>query len=219
MPGFSDLGTYVLIAAAIVVLAWYVLGIERNIRRGNDSLRWIRGGLSLVGEKTTLRWLGSSVVELKIAKAKEPFRTAELLVVLEPRDVPLIWLFNRSRGRRDSLIFRAQLRAAPSFDLETVSPNAWVLQEPVRDARVKYTAVQGGVAENMRADYTGGISLSTINMLIENAAHQGLTLTRLSVHRAVPNLELHYLLPKEHFQGAPRFFSSLRALSEMILNT
>ena len=81
---------------------------------GKWRVKWFREGLPLIGEKTTMRWLGSSVVELKIPKAKDPFRNAETLVVFEPRDVLLLWAYTRARGRRDMLIFRAQLRTRPN---------------------------------------------------------------------------------------------------------
>ena len=218
MPDLSDTPTQIFIAIALLVLAAYVVGIERNIRKGNNALRWIREGLALIGEKTTLQWRGSSVVELKIQKAKDPFRSADLLVVLEPRDVPLLWLFNRSRGRRDYFIFRAQLRAAPRFDLEASAPDAWVFGGAPRDSSIKYTAVQGGLAQNMRADYAGNISSGQINSLISNSAQPGLDLKSLAIHRTVPNLELHYLLPKDNFDGARRLFENFRKLSDLILN-
>ena len=219
MPDLSDTTTQIFIAIALIVLAAYVIGIERNIRKGNDALRWIREGLGIIGDKTTLQWRGSSVVELKIQKAKDPFRSADLLVVLEPRDVPLLWLFNRSRKRRDYFIFRAQLRSAPRFDLEASSPDAWIVGGKQDDPAIKYTAVQGGIVQNMRADYAGPITPAKVNELITSSSQQGLNLMSISVHRAVPNLELHYLLPKENFDGAKRTFDAFRKLSDLILTT
>ena len=214
----SNLGVFILVAVIVLLLAAYALGIEHNVRKGHKAMGWIREGLPLVGEKTTLRWLGSSVVELKIEKAKDPFRNAEVLVVLEPRDVPFMWLITRRQGRRDMILFRAQLRAAPRFDLEAALPNAWnVNRHP--NAEAKLSVVQGSVANNMRAEMRGDISLASINSLITRGAQSGTALMRLSVRRAVPNLEVHYRLPKESFDGAPGFFKNLRALSEMILDT
>src|SRR5512135_73786 len=115
----------IFIVGVLLVVGWFALGTHFNVRKGEDALRWLQKGLPLVGEKATLRWLGSSVVELKVNKAKDPFRTAEVLVAMEPRDVPFFWAWGHLRGRRDILIFRGQLKNAPRFDVEAHSPNSW----------------------------------------------------------------------------------------------
>jgi hypothetical protein len=120
-----ELGRNVLILVAFVVLGWFALGTQLNIRHGNRLLRWLGQGLPLVGERTTLRWLGSSAIELKVQTALEPLRSAEVFVVLEPRDLPLLWWLFRARGRRDLLIVRAELRRAPRIELEAFRPGAW----------------------------------------------------------------------------------------------
>ena len=106
-----ELAIFVVVVIAIV--GWFALGTHLNVRKGHRFLEWLQSGLPLVGEKTTLRWLGSSVVHLQIENAREPFRRVEVLVVLEPRDVPPLWLLSRLRGRRDLLIVRTELRSVP----------------------------------------------------------------------------------------------------------
>ncbi len=210
-------GFVLLVLAVILFLGWFAVGTQYNVRLGNNALKWIQKGLPLVGERATLRWLGSSVVELKIAKAKDPFRSAELLVVMEPRDVPVMWWWARTRGRRDLIILRGQLRAAPHFDLEARGLRAWAQTDLKRDGSPKWIAVQGGVANSMSADYRGEISPFSINRLIVSASLDGLTLTRLAIRRAVPNLEVHFLLPKFDQVSSQRVFNSLRELSEEVL--
>src|SRR3990172_1110431 len=97
-----------LVIAVTLVMGWFAGGVIFNIRRGNAVLKWMQAGLPALGEKTTLRWLGTSAVELGIAKAKPPFRRFELVVILEPRDVPWLWIWSMARGRRDLLILRGQ---------------------------------------------------------------------------------------------------------------
>ena len=121
----NALGPPLFIIVVIAVVGWFALATQRNVRKGNDALRWLQDGLKLLGEKTNLRWLGSSVVELTIPSAKEPFRQAEVVVVLEPRDVPFLWWYDRVRGRRDLLIVRGQLRRTPGFEFEALDPRCW----------------------------------------------------------------------------------------------
>ena len=110
----EEWGQTLLIAAIIVVLGWFTLGLTWNLRKGNALLRWMQAGLPQLGERTTMRWLGSSAIELVIGKAQAPFRQVTLLAVMEPRDIPWLWLISRFQHRRDVLIVRAQLQAAPA---------------------------------------------------------------------------------------------------------
>src|SRR5512143_2260110 len=118
----------IFIIVVIAVVGWFALATQRNVRKGNEALCWLQDGLKLLGEKTNLRWLGSSVAELKIQSAKEPFRQAEVVVVLEPRDVPFLWWYYRARGRRDLLIVRGQLRHTPGFEFEALDRRCWLAQ-------------------------------------------------------------------------------------------
>jgi hypothetical protein len=78
---------YILVAAVILFMGWFAIGVVYNLRRGEALLKWMQGGLPSIGQKTTFRWLGTSVAELVIAHAKKPFRRLETLLVLKPRDV------------------------------------------------------------------------------------------------------------------------------------
>src|SRR5260370_8828061 len=108
-----------------MVRGWFGLGPQLNLRRGNRVAQWMGEGLPLVGERTTLRWLGSSAIALKVRAALAPFDSAEVFVVPEPRDLPVLWWLFRAWGRRDLLIVRAVLRRAPRVELEVFHPGAW----------------------------------------------------------------------------------------------
>ncbi len=120
-----DWGRSAFILAALVVVGWFAIGTQWNIRRGHRLLRWLQDGLPVLGAKTTLRWLGSSAVELKVADARAPLRSAEVFLVLEPRDLPILWWLFRARGRRDLLIVRGELRGTPPLEFEALDPSAW----------------------------------------------------------------------------------------------
>lgn len=128
----------ILIAVVIIVMGWFAFGIVRNIRRGNAVLRWMQAGLPKLGERTTVRWLGSSAVDLNLAKAKPPFRQVQLLIVLEPRDVPWFWVIAHARGRRDMLIVRGQLPAPPQYEFDLFAPNSW--SESERSGLLKHAS-------------------------------------------------------------------------------
>src|SRR5919108_4339503 len=118
-------GPSIAILVVLVFMLWFALGTQRNIRLGNGILEWLQDGLPLLGRRTTLRWLGSSAVQLDLIEPLQPFREVSVVVVLEPRDVAFLWAFARSRRRRDFLILRASIRRPPMFTIDVGSRDGW----------------------------------------------------------------------------------------------
>src|ERR1035437_5918879 len=108
-----------------LVMCWFAAGSIWNVRKGKSTLRWMQGGLHLLCERTTVRWLGTTAVELVLSKSKPPFEEATLVIFLETRDVPWLWGVSRSRGRRDALILRARLPRAPHARLAGLAPSSF----------------------------------------------------------------------------------------------
>ncbi len=207
--------TTALMIAVAFVTGWFALGSIWNVRKGNAVLKWMRGGLPLVGERTTVRWLGTTSVEMVMGQAKNPFDQVTLVIFLEPRDVPWIWGPSRLRGRRDTLIFRARLGETPIVDLEAFDPTSW----SGRDARSRTTSERWTVREPERGGdlpvyykLEGGKAVADAILGLARAA--GMTVRRLSVRRAEPHLQLHVDLPPLSALPA-EFFSTLRAMGEI----
>ena len=116
---------YILVIAVVIIMGWFAFGVIYNLRRGDALLKWMQNGLPDIGQKTTFRWLGTSVAELVIAHAKKPFRRLETILVFKPRDVFWMTILSYFQGRDDIVIFRAQLTIAPLTDLELVDPKTW----------------------------------------------------------------------------------------------
>jgi len=207
----------ILIVLVAVVMGWFALGVVWNIRRGNAVLKWMQTGLPRLGEKTTLRWLGSSAVELSIAKARPPFRRVDLLLVLEPRDVPWFWLLTRLRGRRDMLIVRGQLTTAPQFAYDLLAPGSWSERETVGrgEARQWETEALGDARFRAPAP-TRSLSRQLAPGALGAARKVQPIVWRLSSRRESPQLELHVPLPNPRQADATQFFNALRALAEQM---
>lgn len=214
MPDLETLALPLATLAVLIVVGWFALGTQANVRAGDRALKWLRDGLPLIGEKTTLHWMGSSVLQLKMAKAKEPFRNTETLFVFEPRDVLFLWLLARAQGRRDLMIFRGTLSAAPSFELEVFDPKGWTTHSTERDVQKKnWTRVDLAGYPDLRAYYSGAAGAFAAKALTTLATRAGGRLVRLSIHRNVPNVEAHWLLPNQTV-AARDFFARLRELGE-----
>jgi hypothetical protein len=210
----SPLITTVLVGL-LLLLCWYLVGMQYNIRRGRRAIQWLEQGLPVIGQKAALNWMGVSYVQIQVPKAKEPYRSAELIIQMESRELPLWWMW-RKPSPQDAIIFRAQLRMAPRFDLVSHSPHVSADEQLKRSGSGQWTAVQGGLANSMNADIRGSISPYAVNRLIVQTTLDGMTLTRLIVHRSAPNIEVHYLMPPFEQVSAQRVFISLVQLGEEI---
>ncbi len=213
MPDLETLVPSLAIAVLLVFMLWFVAGTQGNIRRGNRLLRWLQDGLPLLGRRTTLRWLGSSAVELTIADPADPFREAQVVVVLEPRDVGLLWAYGHARGRRDFIIVRASLRRAPRFELEVGDRRGWtgrLLPDRIGEGGWSPLAWPTPELEALaRPGADEALARRTWDRL--EAASGGVW--RLSVHQTVPHLEVHVRPPETDAVSSERFLATVRELA------
>lgn len=195
--------------AVVVLVTWFAAGMWTNVRKGNRVARWLQEGLPLVGSKTTLRWLGSSGIELKIQNPNKPLVNAEVFILLEPRDIPLLWLYFHLRGRRDILIVRCYSVPDPRFQLEAAGPVAWSARRAQTETiRKEWTPLVSEPNAKVSA-YADG-KLDSAQQVLALASDWKLPLVRLAVRHSAPQLEVQWQL---------RGFESLssRALFETVL--
>jgi hypothetical protein len=205
---------YIFALVVVAVVGWFAVGTQVNVRKGHKALEWLQGGLKQLGEKTTLRWLGSSAVELKIQSANAPFRNAEVVVVLEPRDVSLLWAFYRARGRRDLLIVRGQLRHPPAFELEAFDPRCWSARG--LEARLRFRNWnQIELPSSSLLAYTAGKPVNVAGLL-ETVSLNCCTPARFALRRSEPNFEVHWNLADVQRMPANDVLKNLSNVSELI---
>jgi hypothetical protein len=207
-----ELAIFVVVVIAIV--GWFALGTHVNVRKGHGFLEWLQDGLPLIGEKTTLRWLGSSVVHLQIEKAREPFRRVEVLIVLEPRDVPPLWLLSRLRGRRDLLIVRTELRSVPKLQIEILDRQAWSTRAV--DREVQQQQWQPVPSDNLPFKVYALPPVASPTAIMAEAGQAGLTLVRLGVRRTNNSLEVQYLLPGQPACAARSVFEAVQRVARQV---
>jgi hypothetical protein len=193
--------------AAVVVVAWFAAGTVLNVRKGRALMRWMQGGLPVLGERTTVRWLGSTAVEMTIREGKNPFASVTVVVFLRPRDLPWGGLL----GRRDTLIVRGALRRVPEAELEALDAASWSGREAL--PRVPREWTQRPPAAGLTLHYSSAQALVRADALLAAARHAQLDAMRLSVRRTEPNFQLHVPLPAIQ-RPAREFFEAVRALAE-----
>jgi hypothetical protein len=204
----------IFVVVVILIVGWFALGTHVNVRKGHRALEWLQGGLPLIGEKTTLRWLGSSVVHLQVEKAREPFRRVEVLVVLEPRDVPPLWLLSRLRGRRDLLIVRTELRSVPVVQVEILDRQAWSTKAVATEVRQRQW--QPVAYDNPPFQAYALPPVTNIAGLVAVAGAAGLALVRIGVRRTNNSLEVQWRLPSQPASAARAVFETVERLARQV---
>ena len=208
---------YFLVIAVVIIMGWFAFGVIYNLRRGDALLKWMQNGLPDIGQRTTFRWLGTSVAELVIAHAKKPFRRLETLLVFKPRDVFWMTIAAHFQGRDDIVIFRAQLSTAPLVDLELVDVKTWSGS----------TALKQVVERKWESKTYEGLQLLAPRGLLDLATRtlDGLAApmqklsphyARFSLRRDTPNLELHVPFPQYRVADAGQYFEALRELARAV---
>ena len=209
--------TEIIAIAAVALVAWFAAGTIRNVSRGSALMRWMQNGLPILGERTTVRWLGSTAVEMAIRDGKAPFASLTLVIFLEARDMPWTWALGRARGRRDTLIIRGVLRGLPQFEIEALDAASWsgrdALARVPPEWQVRQAVATGGVVVHCGSDP----ALTYADVLLAEARRAGLVVKRLSVRRAEPPFQIHLSLPNQR-QPARDFFEAVHRIAERALD-
>jgi hypothetical protein len=210
---------YILVAAVIVLMGWFAIGVVYNLRRGDALLKWMQAGLPGIGQKTTFRWLGTSVAELVIAHAKKPFRRLETLLVLKPRDVFWMTILASIQGREDIVIFRGQLTTPPPVDLELVDPKSWSGRDVLQQVTARKW--EGKTYQGLQLMAPLGLldlATQTLDRLALPMEKLSERYARFSLRRdaSQPNFELHVPFPVARTRDAKEYFEALRGLARAV---
>ncbi|MFH1186400.1 MAG: hypothetical protein V1755_15430 [Chloroflexota bacterium] len=208
---------YIVIVAVAIFMGWFALGMIYNLRRGDAILKWMQDGLPLIGERTSFRWLGSSVAEMSIARAKRPFQRLDTLLVLKPRDVFWMTLIALVQGRDDVLIFRAYLSTPPLLDLELADPKTWSGRTALGQvAKRGWEATDHRGLRLMAPKGLLDLAARTVDQLGTPMARLSARTVRLSLRKTAPNLEVHIPFPNTRLTDAKAYFQSLSDLGRAV---
>ncbi|MBL7065218.1 MAG: hypothetical protein ISS49_13580 [Anaerolineae bacterium] len=144
-----DPGVIAVIGLCVFLALWYGGGYLYNRRRGQRLFRWLEIGLDVLGGERESGWIGSpaSGARINVIHAAPPFRRLEITLLLENREIPLLWLLDYLRGKQDGLIIRATLRSPRRGEVEVGSAKRkaarrreqpWMWQEGPHGLAVAY---------------------------------------------------------------------------------
>src|SRR5512144_710017 len=191
MPSLDQVLPAVLIAVMVIVLLAFTFGTQRSIARGNAMLAWLQGALPQLGKRATLRWLGSSVAEVRLVDPAPPFRELAVLAVMEPRDVPIMWAVTRVRGRRDLLIVRGSMVRPPTLELDVADPGAWDTGGRPEGEEGWHALEWSGDAIALVRGEPGPAVVDGVRASWDRLDAASAGVWRLAIRQTVPHLEVH----------------------------
>jgi hypothetical protein len=143
----------IVIAISGLLLAWYIAAHLYNRRRGRELRRWLEARLTELGGEREAGWIGSpaSGARFSVRGADPPFRRLEVTLLLANREIPLLWLADHLRGKRDRIIIRGTLRSPRRGEVWVTSSRRsdrpgedWTWQEGPHGLQIAFRGRNGG---------------------------------------------------------------------------
>jgi len=128
-------GPALALGLGVLILGWYFAGNELMRRRGKRLAFWCKQVADPMGGRLAIRWLTHGSFQIEIPDPKPPFGFSSLTGLVESLDVPMIWLWNRSRGRRDMILLQLTLNQRPIWGLELYRPRSILAGDARQRAR------------------------------------------------------------------------------------
>ncbi len=207
-------GQWVVIIIAGVLILSYILGYYYNRQRAERIFRWLKQGLSTLGEVSLGDKLPgmASGGRLEVNKPATPLRSVEAVYLLAPRENPLFLIFHLLQGRGDELIVWVNYQAKPEQSIEVARPRdrqfTKRLNEKDKPALTMLESVDGlQVAVETRP---GAPSVPKVQALI---SHYPSSVIRLVLRPDKPHLYLRTNLRIMQRTSAADFFATLKDLA------
>ena len=212
----AEIETQVVIAFCALLVVWYIVGRQVNRGRGGRLLAWILQGLRPLGDQITVSRLGTSGFQVNVGKAQAPFKRIETAILLEPREILLLWILNRLRGRTDHLVLKGTLRASPRGEVEVVKKRGRLagrgLEELDQIAWTRLETIGDDLVIACRGE-KGQRQAEAISHLVEGLSPR---LLRLSLSKKAPHLLLNLSLAGLDERSALLLLSSLQDLAQIV---
>ena len=211
----AEIATQAVIAFGVLLIIWYVVGWQMNRRRGGRLLEWIIQGLRAFGGQITVSRLGTSGFQVSVRKAQTPFKRVETTILLQPREILLLWIFNLLRGRTDYLVFKGTLRASPRGGVEVIKKRERLTRRVLKGLDEKTWTRQetaSGLVIACRGE-KGQQQADAISHLVEDLSPR---LLRLSLSKKAPHLLVSLSLAGIDEQSALLLLSSLQDLAQTV---
>src|ERR687892_405418 len=128
----------------------------------------------------------------------------------------MLWPWSRRRGRRDFVILRGWLRAAPRLELEVGDPRGWTGDDRLRRLDEDAWHEAGWGDQHVRASVSPDADPAEARRAWETLDEVSGGVWRISVRREHPHLEVH-VIPPDPATPARRLFGAFGDLGRSFL--
>lgn len=97
-----------------MLLAWWVVGNQVNRRRAAAAVGRIRESMAPLGKGAKLTWIGNAAFRIHFEEPAPGLQAVQMAVLLHAMDLPFVLLWNRLRGRGETLTIRADFERPPA---------------------------------------------------------------------------------------------------------
>lgn len=206
----SQLATQIIIGLSILLVLWYPFGRQMNRRRSLQVLRWLREGIRVYEGQASVNRIGASAFRVDAQGALGPFKRVGMMVLLEAREMLLLWVINRLRGQRDILVIKGDLCLKPKGDLE-VTRRGWRGGRAMRALKNEGWAVDSSNGMFIALKGDAEIASRLTSRLSEAGG-----VVRLSLRKKSPHLVANFHLSGLEEMTAESLFRFLEKVMEIV---
>jgi hypothetical protein len=207
-------GQWVVIIVCSVLILGYILGYLYNRQRAEQIFKWLKLGLSTLGEVSLGEKLPGMATggRLEVSQASAPLKKVEAVYLLAPRENILFWIFHMLQGRSDELVVWVNYQSKPEQSVEVARKGdrqfAKRLKDKDKTALTMADEIQG---LQIAAEAKPGSTL--LGKLQAFLTSHGSSVIRLAVRPEKPNLYLRLNLRLMRRLTATALFSILKDLA------
>ncbi len=107
-----------IIAAILIVAAWYGVFLGLNRRRARRVLQWLERAILPHGQISGVEWLSPSHFRARLRLSGFAFRQPAVNAHLAPREMPVRWAAWCWHRNQETLTFEANLTSPPRHNME-----------------------------------------------------------------------------------------------------
>jgi len=206
-------GQWVVIVIAAVLIFGYILGYYYNRQRAEQIFKWLKQGLSTLGEVSLGEKLPGMATggRLEVNQPAAPLKRVEAVYLLAPRENLLFLLFHLLQGRGDELVVWINYQSKPEQSIEVARKADRQFQKRLIDKdKPALSLVEGTRGLQVAVEEKPGALLSgKVQAFL--AAHPS-TVIRLALRPEKPHLFIRANLRTIQRSMATEFFAALREL-------
>ena len=208
--------TSVLLFGLFLVFVWYLVGNRINRQQAYRFFAALNPFFK--------RELGTSAdfnsrFDMDVIDPVEPYRSGNIQVMLEGREIVFLWLFNWFvLGKRDRFVLRADLTAEPKHEFLVADPKLDLGKLALKNAREKGLSIERTVGADGRVlefAASSGVHKKLAGHLARVILQQNWPVTVVSYHKHRPHVVA--VCGLEPASVLPDFFQRIRKLGFEVL--